>query len=81
MINKKIELYISNYCPFCVKVIHFLDVKKVELPIVNISQSNTARQDLIEKGGKSQTPCLMIDNEALYESDDIISWLGTHYVN
>lgn len=30
---------------------------------------------LVKVGGKQQVPCLMINGEALYESDDIIVYL------
>ena len=35
--------------------------------------------DLIRIGGMMQTPCLMIDGKAMYESDDIIEWLKENY--
>ncbi|MDR2716000.1 MAG: glutathione S-transferase N-terminal domain-containing protein, partial [Coriobacteriaceae bacterium] len=31
---------------------------------------------LIKIGGKKQIPCLVIEGKALYESDDIIAYLG-----
>jgi glutathione S-transferase len=36
-------------------------------------------KELIEVGKKNQVPCLFIDGEALYESDDIITYLGKRY--
>ncbi len=33
------------------------------------------RQALLDVGGKTQVPCLVIDGKALYESNDIIEWL------
>ena len=35
-----------------------------------------AEQRLVELGGKAQVPCLVIDGEPMYESDDIIAWLA-----
>ena len=33
------------------------------------------RDELIAIGGKGQVPCLVIDGQPLYESDDIIQYL------
>jgi glutathione S-transferase len=35
------------------------------------------QNDLIKIGGKKQIPCLVIEGKALYESDDIIAYLGS----
>jgi glutaredoxin len=35
---------------------------------------------LLQVGGKNQVPCLFIDGAPMYESDDIIAWLGVHCV-
>ena len=38
-------------------------------------QNPNFRQELLEVGGKTQVPCLIIDGKPLYESDDIIDYL------
>ena len=40
---------------------------------------SNATTELIQIGGKTQVPCLIIDGQALYESDDIIDWLKKNY--
>jgi glutathione S-transferase len=50
---------------------------KVELDLKDISEDETARQELIEKGGKQQVPFL-VDTEkdvSMYESSDIIDYM------
>ena len=32
-------------------------------------------QRLVKDGGKEQIPCLFIDGQPLYESQDIVKWL------
>jgi len=74
-------LYYYPTCPYCRKVTKFIDkhdLKEVELK--NINQDQEAEAELIEVGGKRQVPCLFIDGEPLYESDDILSWLKTNLV-
>ena len=74
------SLYYSRYCYFCQKVLSFLRSKNMELELRRTSDSDHQR-DLIRGGGKTQVPCLRIDNENgtqwMYESDDIINYLST----
>ena len=74
-----LELYYKPTCPFCEKVIQVMKAHNISIPLKNISQDNQAKQTLIKIGGKKQVPCLMINGQALYESDAIIDWLLTHY--
>lgn len=76
-------LYYSQFCYFCQKVLIFLRGKKTSIETRNIHESNH-RQELLKGGGKSQVPCLRIEqvfenNKAeviwLYESDDIIDYI------
>lgn len=46
----------------------------------DIHSDSKALEELIEIGGKNQVPCLMTDEEVMYESDDIIQWLKDHVV-
>ena len=71
------NLYILKSCPFCKKVIDYMDSKNISYNILDVSEPNNY-QSLIDIGGKSQVPFL-IDNESgvnLYESDDIINYLN-----
>lgn len=70
------KLYVGTICPYCRKVENFMEENNIELEIVNIEQDRQAMKTLIEEGGKRQVPCLYHDGEYLYESDDIIEFLG-----
>ncbi len=77
----KHALYYSKYCYFCQKVLMFLRGRKNEADIELRSTSNAQfAQELVRGGGKTQVPCLRIENETgdvqwMYESDDIIQYL------
>ena len=74
----KLELMYREHCPYCKKVFsHFLDLKK-HVRLRELSQDEDALIKLKKLGGKTQVPCLMIDDELLYESDLIIKWLKTN---
>ena len=74
------ELYIKSTCPYCQKVLRFMEALDIELPLRDIAHEPAAREHLIEVGGKAQVPCLFIDGAPLYESDDIIAYLREHVV-
>ncbi len=67
-------LYHFERCPFCRKVFRYLEDKDIEVEYRNILKNREAAEELLRVGGKDQVPCLFIDGEPLYESDDIIQW-------
>ena len=69
------ELYIRYTCPYCVKVLDFMEKRGIELPLRDITSDAEALQTLRRVGGKQQVPCLFIDGAPMYESDDIIAYL------
>lgn len=44
----------------------------------NVVQDPLAKEELKKCGGRLEVPCLVIDGQALYNSDAIIEWLDTH---
>lgn len=73
-----VVLYSSHKCPYCVDVQNYLDGVNKSVETKYIDQNPSYRQELKEKGGKTQVPCLIIDGYALYGSKDIIQWMKTH---
>lgn len=73
-------LYQFMACPFCIKTrrgIHKLGLNIQTLDAMNNAQ---ARSELQQMGGKTQVPCLRIQEEGkddawLYESSEIIQYL------
>jgi glutaredoxin len=76
--EKELVLYYKPTCPFCKKVLAFMEEDGIDLPLRDIVADEDARQTLVEAGGKQQVPCLFIGGEPLYESDDIIQYLKDH---
>lgn len=68
------ELYISETCPYCRKVMDFLDEENIEYDIKDVSITQN-REKLLKLGGMLQVPFLHDDNTNLYESDDIIEYV------
>ncbi len=70
-----ITLYIRTMCPFCRKVLNYLEKEELSVKIKDLSKNPEYIDELENLGGKTQVPCLVHEGEALYESDDIIEWL------
>ena len=65
----------KSTCPYCIKVMSFMEDNSIAVPLRDIEADEEAAKTLISVGGKRQVPCLFIDGQPLYESDDIIAWL------
>lgn len=78
----KLELFKYDTCPYCVKVMNYIDsVGRTDIIYRDIHKSDEDARELVAVGGKRQVPCLFIDRKPLYESLDIIQWLKDHPQN
>ncbi|RQG96447.1 glutathione S-transferase N-terminal domain-containing protein [Natrarchaeobius chitinivorans] len=82
-----LELYQAEGCPHSADVREKLTELGVSYVVHNprtpddeVVNERTHRE-LVELGGEAQTPYLVDDarKEALYESDEIVDYLETHY--
>ncbi|WP_371194751.1 glutathione S-transferase N-terminal domain-containing protein [Glaciecola sp. SC05] len=78
-----LTLYQFFACPFCIKTRRAM--YKMNLPITkrNVSQGSPYREELLQGGGKVQTPCLRIEStdgvQWLYDSNEIINYLRARF--
>ena len=78
--DRELTLYHYTMCPYCMRVRRFLAAHDVTVTEKNIRRDPAARRELIEAGGKSQVPALMIDGDVLYESNEIIRWFEQNVI-
>lgn len=76
MDTSNLELYVKPGCPYCTKVLHFMNERKIVIQLHDITDGSGNRDDLLRIGGKVQVPCLIINGAALYESSDIVAYLA-----
>ena len=78
-----LNLYIKTGCPYCMRVLEANKTIEAPLTVLNISKDPALRDELMEKGGKTQAPYLEdTDREvSMYESMDIINYLSENYGN
>jgi glutaredoxin len=75
--ERHLELFYRPTCPYCVKVVRFMEARGVDFVTMHdITSEPDQAARLVEVGGKKQVPCLFIDGAAMYESSDIIEYLG-----
>ena len=73
-----LELFILETCPYCLKVMDFLEKEGIKYHKIDISNKES-EESLIQIGGKRQVPFL-VDTERniqMYESNDIVEYLKT----
>ncbi len=80
---KELTLYQFFACPFCIKTRRAM--YKMNLPIVkrSVSVGSPYRDEMLQGGGKIQSPCLRIETgeevKWLYESSEIIKYLQQRF--
>ena len=69
------DLYISETCPYCRKVIDFFEENNIKYNKKNVVEPENLNM-LLKLGGKAQVPFLddFEKNISMYESDDIIQY-------
>ena len=73
-----IDLFILENCPYCKKVMKFMDENGMKYNKIDISDK-ASEESLIQIGGKRQVP-FMVDkdrNIQMYESSDILEYIKT----
>jgi glutaredoxin 3 len=69
---KKIEIYTTNNCPFCVKAKSLLNKKKIKFLEINISNNETLREKMsYMANGARSVPQIFADNIYIGDCDKI----------
>ena len=76
-----INLYYLSTCPYCKKVIDFLDSNNIEYKLLDINEHVNFNK-LLKIGKKRQVPFIVDTNtgNVMYESADIIEYLSKEYL-
>jgi glutaredoxin 3 len=69
---KKIEIYTTNYCPFCVKAKSLLNKKKIKFSEIDVSNDQTLREKMsVMTNGARSVPQIFADNVHIGDCDKI----------
>ncbi len=67
----KVEIYTTNYCPYCVKAKVLLKKKGINFTEIEV-KTNQDRLDLVKKsGGKKTVPQIFINDKNIGGCDDL----------
>jgi len=77
----KLGFYFYNECPFCMMVLNTIEELGIsgQITMKNIRENPGFRQDLMQLNGRTQVPCLVIDDKPMLESNDIIQFLESNF--
>lgn len=73
-----LELYVMDTCPYCKKVMSYLEEQNINYEKRDIGNSENHRK-LLELGGIDQVPFMVDENTKMYESSDIIEYIKSNY--
>jgi len=68
---RKIEVYTTTFCPYCVRAKALLDRKHVAYTEIDCSDDDERRMWLMEHSGRKTVPQIFIDDVAVGGSDDL----------
>jgi glutaredoxin 3 len=67
----KIEIYTAPFCGFCMQAKGLLDRKGVDYHEIDVSMTPGARQEMIEKTGRTSVPQVFVDGDHIGDCDGI----------
>lgn len=68
----KVEVYTTDYCPYCVKAKTLLDMKGVSYDVIDVSGDDDARIALVKKAeGRKTVPQIFINDKPVGGFDDL----------
>jgi len=69
---KKIEIYTTDYCPFCIKAKNLLKKKKILFEEINVSNNDILREKMTKMAnGARSVPQIFVDNIHIGDCDKI----------
>ncbi len=77
--NKKIRLYSTPICTYCIILKKYLDGKNIEYEEVDITEDEDAKKRMIEKTDQMGVPVLEVDGEKFltgFDKNEINEALG-----
>ncbi len=69
---KKVRIYTTNYCPYCVRAKELLNRKGIPFEEIDVTQDPVMREKLIAlTGGRTTVPQIFIEDMSVGGFDDI----------
>ncbi|MFN7662665.1 MAG: glutaredoxin 3 [Alphaproteobacteria bacterium] len=69
---KKVIIYTTTYCPYCVKAKRLLEKKKVAYEEIDVTHNEALRDDMMKKAeGRRTVPQIFIEGKPIGGCDDL----------
>lgn len=73
--SKQIEIYTTDYCPFCHRAIALLESKGLAYTQIKIDGDPAKRQEMLDRSaGRTTVPEVFIDGELIGGCDDLFAY-------
>lgn len=66
-----VTVYVTNYCPYCVRAKGLLDRRKIPYTLIDVSHDHAKREWLVEASGRRTVPQIFIDGNPIGGSDEL----------
>lgn len=66
---KRVKVYSTPVCPWCVKAKEFLTAHRIPFEEVNVAVDKKAAQEMIDKSGQMGVPVIEVDSEIIVGFD------------
>lgn len=78
LMDKKVKVYSTSTCPYCVRVKQFLKENAVNFQDIDVSRDQDAAQEMIKRSGQMGVPVIDIDGELIvgFDKEKIKKILG-----
>lgn len=67
----KIEIYSSQFCPYCTRAKMLLDQKGVEYQEIRVDLDMDKRREMMKLSGRSSVPQIFINDDHIGGCDDL----------
>jgi len=65
MADKKVTIYTTNICPWCIKAKEFFKENKISYKEKNVQEEPKLANELLEKSGQMGVPVITIDDSVI----------------
>ena len=79
--SEELVLYQFPQCPYCAYVLSEIRRLDIAVELRDTRENGHHRAELIRRTGKSQVPCLFINDKPMFESADIVAYLRSKFEN
>ena len=76
--DKKVTIYSTPTCPFCIRAKQFLKDNKVIFEDIDVSTEHDKAQEMIKKSGQMGVPVIEVDSKIIvgFDKDKLKEALG-----